>query len=172
VTAAEFRTGSMLASLGYTDSSGKSFAGYFSGRVQVEQEFIALGRIDAKAGCTNCSESGSDRNLKKEIQTLTHARDKLEKIRGVSFKWNENGPKDTRPQFGVIAQEVEAVLPGAVRKNEDGFLSVEYHSMIALLIQAVKEQDLIIQSQQKQIDAIQSALGTQNKEFGKVNTGL
>jgi hypothetical protein len=44
--------------------------------------------------------------------------------------------------------------------------------MIALLIQAVKEQDLIIQSQQKQIDAIQSALGTQNKEFGKVNTGL
>ncbi|HKE59155.1 MAG TPA: tail fiber domain-containing protein, partial [Pyrinomonadaceae bacterium] len=52
-----------------------------------------------------------------------------------------------RPQVGVIAQDVEAVLPEAVTTDEEGYKSVHYHQLIPLLIEAIKEQDLAVTAQ-------------------------
>jgi len=57
-------------------------------------------------------------------------------MRGVSFSWKENG----RKSIGVVAQEVEKVLPELVTET-DGVKSVAYGNIIGLLIEAIKEQD-------------------------------
>lgn len=62
------------------------------------------------------------------------------------------------PRLGVIAQDVEKVLPEAVTIDSDGFKAVHYDQLIALLIEAVKEQDKIVAKQQAEIDELKQAL--------------
>ena len=78
--------------------------------------------------------STSDINLKKDIEVVTSATEMLNQLRGVKFTWKENDEKSV----GVIAQEVEAILPELVR-GEEGNKSVNYSGLIAVLIEAVKE---------------------------------
>ena len=56
-------------------------------------------------------------------------------LRGVSFDWKENG----KPSFGLIAQELEKLLPQLVNISEDGIKSVFYNGIIAFLIEAIKQ---------------------------------
>lgn len=78
----------------------------------------------------------SDANLKENIATIESATDVINNINGVSFNWKDTGKKS----YGVIAQELQNVLPELVNENENG-LSVSYLPLLAFLIQAVKEQD-------------------------------
>jgi hypothetical protein len=64
----------------------------------------------------------------------------------------------TTPKLGVIAQHVEAVLPEAVETDPDGLKSVHYEQLIALLIEAVKEQDKIVAKQQVEINELKQAI--------------
>ena len=90
----------------------------------------------------------SDATLKTNVETLTGSLDAVKSLRGVSFDWIENGGSEV----GVIAQEVEAVLPDVVSTNDQGIKSVKYGNMVALLIEAMKEQ-------QAQIDELKAKLG-------------
>jgi hypothetical protein len=90
----------------------------------------------------------SDATLKTNVETLTGSLDAVKSLRGVSFDWLENGGSEV----GVIAQEVEAVLPDVVSTNDQGIKSVKYGNMVALLIEAMKEQ-------QAQIDELKAKLG-------------
>jgi hypothetical protein len=84
--------------------------------------------------------ASSDARYKKEITKITNALDKLDKINGVTYKWNSQAPhSDTKEQVGVLAQEVIEVLPQAVETNEDGYMSVSYGKIVPLLIEAIKE---------------------------------
>jgi hypothetical protein len=98
---------------------------------------IYAGIIADSFGCA------SDMNLKKNIVNLDGALDKLDNIRGVYHDWiDENQSKDR--QIGVIAQEVQAIYPELVTKGENGYLSVNYPKLTAVLIQAVKELKAIV----------------------------
>jgi hypothetical protein len=77
----------------------------------------------------------SDEVLKENIQTITNALDMVRSLRGVSFDWKENG----KPSFGLIAQELEKLLPQLVNISEDGIKSVFYNGIIAFLIEAIKQ---------------------------------
>ena len=90
----------------------------------------------------------SDATLKTNVETLTGSLDAVKSLRGVSFDWIESGGSEV----GVIAQEVEAVLPNVVSTNDEGIKSVKYGNMVALLIEAIKEQ-------QAQIDELKDKLG-------------
>jgi hypothetical protein len=90
----------------------------------------------------------SDATLKTNVETLSGSLDAVKSLRGVSFDWLENGGSEV----GVIAQEVEAVLPDVVSTNDQGIKSVKYGNMVALLIEAMKEQ-------QAQIDELKAKLG-------------
>lgn len=85
----------------------------------------------------------SDKRWKKEILTIGHALDKISKLRGVTFKWRTDEFSDMNfpegEQIGLIAQEVEDVIPEVVNTGDDGFKSVEYANLVAVLIEAVKE---------------------------------
>jgi hypothetical protein len=98
--------------------------------------------------------SNSDMRLKKDIVEIDNCVDKVKKLRGVNFKWI----KDDSEDFGVIAQEVEAIAPHAVKENKEGMKSVDYGRLTTLLIQAVKEQ-------QTQIDELKDLVAKlTNKE--------
>lgn len=77
----------------------------------------------------------SDVRLKSHVKELPNALNKIKALRGVSFEWKESGVADV----GIIAQELETVLPEAVFTDEKGFKTVAYNKIIALLIEAVKE---------------------------------
>ena len=93
--------------------------------------------------------STSDATLKTNVETLTGSLDAVKSLRGVSFDWIENGGSE----IGVIAQEVEDVLPDVVNTNEDGIKSVKYGNIVAVLIEAMKEQ-------QAQIDELKAQLNS------------
>lgn len=75
----------------------------------------------------------SDERLKSDIQPIEGALDKISDIRGVSFEMG--GKKD----IGVIAQEIQKVLPEVVTEDNKGYLSVSYGNIVGVLIEAVKE---------------------------------
>ncbi len=77
----------------------------------------------------------SDVRLKKNIYQITGALKKINKIRGVFFDWK----KDNKHSVGVVAQEVEDVLPEVVTTGLDGYKSVDYGKLTPLLIEAIKE---------------------------------
>jgi hypothetical protein len=82
--------------------------------------------------------SSSDVRLKKDIAPLQTALDKISKLRGVSFHWKD-ASRGTRPQIGLIAQEVEKIFPEIVDTNADGLKNLQYDKLVAPLIEAVKE---------------------------------
>jgi len=85
--------------------------------------------------------ASSDERLKENITLITSALDKVKAIRGVEFDWiaNEEIHPNNGHDIGVIAQEVEAVLPIIVQTRENGYKAVKYEKLTALLIEAVKE---------------------------------
>ena len=95
--------------------------------------FYAYGSITATDNVT----AYSDIRIKANVETIPNALDKLDQIRGVTFTRIDLDDKEQR-YAGVIAQEIEAVLPEAVRNFGD-IKAVDYNATIGLLIQAVKE---------------------------------
>ena len=75
----------------------------------------------------------SDINYKENINTVNNALLKVEQLRGVKFDWKESG----NPSYGVIAQELEQVLPELVHGNDPK--TVNYNGIIGVLIEAIKE---------------------------------
>jgi hypothetical protein len=115
-------------------------------------EIRATGNITAYAA--------SDIRLKTNISPIPNALEKIDKISGVEYDWTdeyidrnngEDGYFVRRHDVGVIAQEVEAVLPEVVATRNDGYKAVRYEKLVALLIQAVKEQN-------KRIDELEAKL--------------
>jgi hypothetical protein len=114
----------------------------------------------------------SDGRLKTNVKVIENAISKVQAIRGVEYDWLENiyedyGFKPTKMhEVGVIAQEVELVLPEVVLtapfngayKDKHGidpnFLTVKYDKMVPLLIEAIKEQQTQIESQKSEIDVL------------------
>ncbi|MCK5919784.1 MAG: tail fiber domain-containing protein, partial [Methylococcales bacterium] len=108
-------------------------------------------------GATNCT---SDARLKKDIQPISGALEKLALIKGVTFHWKD--PKKAEPEhLGVIAQDVEKVFPQAVTTISDTTLpggtakAVDYAVLVAPLIEAVKELKARNEALQTAVEAIQ-----------------
>jgi hypothetical protein len=91
----------------------------------------------------------SDKRLKDNIKPIENALGKIDKIGGYEFDWNDKQELYEGHDVGVIAQEIEAVLPEVVETREDGYKAVDYKKIVPLLIQAIKEQ-------QKQIDELKN----------------
>jgi hypothetical protein len=81
----------------------------------------------------------SDERLKDNVKPIENALEKLQKIRGVEFDWNDKQDVYQGHDTGVIAQEVQKVLPEVVTEREDGYLAVKYEKMIGLLVESIKD---------------------------------
>ena len=107
--------------------------------------------------------SGSDARLKKDVQTISGALNKVLKLRGVSYYWKnkeELGTDSTMFNFdnkrhiGVIAQELEKEFPELVSDDKEGIKTVEYSGLAPILIEAIKELKAEKDDLQKQVDEL------------------
>lgn len=89
--------------------------------------------------------STSDVRLKINISSIESPLDKISKLNGVRFNWKENNT----PSIGFIAQDVEQIIPEVVHTGSDGMKTINYGLLVALLVEAIKEQ-------QKQINILQA----------------
>jgi hypothetical protein len=97
--------------------------------------------------CAGTVTANSDERLKKNVETITDALHKVTGLRGVEYDHKNTGDHC----LGLIAQEVESILPDVVYEDATGVKSVAYQNIVALLIEAVKDQ-------QRQIDELKRKL--------------
>jgi hypothetical protein len=133
-----------LANLGYTGATnanyitnnnqltnGAGYTTYTSNQATNTSSSVTFSSVTAATINTT-----SDIRLKDNIRTFESAMDVVSQLRGVRFAWKETGVETV----GLIAQEVEKVLPELIGTNADtGLKSVSYANMVAVLIEAVKE---------------------------------
>jgi len=116
-------------------------------------ESVGIGvAANGTAGRLDCSNdvvaySTSDKRLKENIKPLDNALDKVMQISGVEFDWKKLTEKEKETihgnkghDVGVIAQEIEEVLPEVVTERDNGYKAVKYEKIVPLLIEALKEQ--------------------------------
>lgn len=114
----------------------------------------------------------SDKRLKDNVKVIDNAIEKVKSLNGVTFDWNEKCdevgfvPKRKKDEIGVIAQEVQAVIPQAIEsapfdtddngqsKSGDNYLTVKYEKIVPLLIEAIKEQQKQIEELKNIVNAI------------------
>ena len=92
----------------------------------------------------------SDKRWKANIVKIDYSIEKLKKINGYYYNWKDR--KNTTKQLGLIAQEVEDVIPEIVSTDNSGYKSIDYSKLTPLLIEAVKQQQEMIEQMQSQID--------------------
>jgi len=104
-------------------------------KMEADGDFHADGDVVAYSSSTS-----SDERLKDNIKKIENASDKIKELKGIEFTWKRNGKNGG----GVIAQDVEKVLPGAVKEVESlegdqSYKAVDYNAIIGLLIETNKE---------------------------------
>jgi hypothetical protein len=125
--------------------------------VEIKGNFSVLASADAgqlgiiRAASDIIAFASSDKRLKDNIKTISNPISKILQIGGYTFNWNEKQDTYKGQDVGVIAQEIEKVLPEIVEERENGYKAVKYEKIVPLLIEAIKDQ-------QKQIDELKNKL--------------
>jgi len=132
----------------------KFITGGISGNERLRLE--TAGDLHCDGDVIAASTTISDKRLKDNIITIDNGLSLINQIRGVKFDWNKGGRKGQR-DIGLIAQEVEKVLPELVREkkmaliDDKEYLTVDYDKMVAVLVEAVKEQQVQIEELKEDI---------------------
>jgi hypothetical protein len=98
--------------------------------------------------------------MKEDIAPLTDVMEKIETLQGVSYTMKDTG----RQEIGLIAQDVEEVVPEVVRVGGDGIYGIQYGNLVALLIEAVKTQQEQIKSLSDQVADLTWRVDHQDKD--------
>jgi hypothetical protein len=96
----------------------------------------------------------SDIRLKSDIARLEGTIDKIRQLNGINFYWKDKETMGNEKHIGLIAQDVEKVFPELVGENE-GYKTTNYIGLIPVLIEALKEQQLMIDELQSQLEQMQ-----------------
>ncbi len=157
-----------INSTGLRIGTGGSFASYrldVVGDAKISSGSLGVGvnphSTDGRGDFSNdvVAYSTSDKRLKENIKPLDNALDKVMQISGVSFDWKELTKEEKKTihgneghDVGVIAQEVEEVLPEVVTTRDSGYKAVKYEKLVPLLIESIKEL-------KKEINGLKTKLG-------------
>lgn len=90
----------------------------------------------------------SDKRLKDDLNKISNSKEILDNISGYSFTWNEKSDRNGK-DLGVIAQDVQEVLPEIVNERDNGYLAVDYVKLIPVLIEEVKRLNKEIEALKK-----------------------
>lgn len=120
---------------------------------------------------------GSDYKLKKNIHKIHSPLATIQELHGVQYDYTDTAynskfedykysklkdPQVNKQRMGLIAQEVEAVLPAVVRTLDDSTMAISYTDIIALLVEAVKEQQILFAAQSQKIKELEKAIESGN----------
>ena len=147
VSSIRFWTGSHLGTLrGYVYADNASNIGFLNSAGSWSLRCDNSGNIYA----TGDVSAFSDARVKTNVETIENALDKVTSMRGV--KYNRTDTDDNSEKIGVIAQEMQEVIPQVVSQNSDGMLGVSYGNLAGVFIEAIKEQQKQIEELKKQIE--------------------
>ena len=120
-------------------------------RLQTNDDFYVGGTLSATGDIV--AYASSDERLKNNISPIKNPIEKINQISGNSFNWNENKQDIYKGKdYGVIAQEIESVLPELVVEREDGYKAVKYDKLVSLLIEGIKELSSEVNQLKQQIN--------------------
>lgn len=108
------------------------------GQIYCDTNFVAAGNVAAY----------SDQSIKTNVRTVDSALEKVKAMRGVYY----DRVDDAHPRVGVIAQEMETVLPEVIYQTGEGLLAVAYGDIVAVLIEAIKEQNDTVAKQGRALE--------------------
>jgi len=142
-----------IAGTGVSVSSGTGNSTISIGQAVATNSTVTFGEVRSTGDIT--AYYSSDYALKENINPISNALDKVSQLGGYNFDWKDShlesrgGVDDMfvkKSDVGIIAQEVQKVLPEAVGKREDGTLGVRYELLVPLLVESIKELKEEIQS--------------------------
>ncbi|MFN7928136.1 MAG: tail fiber domain-containing protein [Blastocatellia bacterium] len=151
----------------YARSFGTSPAGYF-----INTDGGLAGRFSGNVRVEGVVTQTSDARLKERITGLRYGLREVMQLRPVSFWWKKQ--PDSPQQLGLIAQEVETVLPDLVAHSDDATtpLAVNYIGLIPVVIKAVQEQESVVQKQQSELEQKNAEIKAIKAENAALNARL
>jgi len=118
--------------------SSVSFPDTSSNTIIIDSPTISLrGNVFATGNIT--AFASSDKRLKDNIIPITKSLDKINKLSGYEFDWNDKQTSFKGHDIGLLAQEVQEVYPELVGEQNTGYLGVRYEKLVPLLVQGIKE---------------------------------
>jgi hypothetical protein len=169
----EFRSnGAYRGAFGFDQSSSRFF--FYDGISNTNTILIDNGKVGVQRvpttnafevnGSASKSSAGSwlgnsDARLKTRITPITNALSSISKLQGITYEWNDTKTGITRPtgtQYGFTAQNIQQVFPNLVETDAQGYLQTAYGTYDALIIQAIKEQQVIIEQLRQEIEQLKS----------------
>lgn len=113
----------------------------------------------------------SDGRLKKNIKPLNSSLDKVINLKGVSYEWKEDSGmgKGRGREIGLIAQDVEAVIPELVYTDDKGYKSLSYEKLVPVLVEAIKEQQQTVETQKKTMAQQDAAIKMLTEKLAKLD---
>lgn len=149
VSSIRFYTGGHVRDLrGYVYANTSNEIGFLNSSGSWSLRCDNSGNVTATGDVT----AYSDARIKTEVKTVENALNKVLALRGVTYKRTDTEDKSTK--LGVIAQEVKEILPEVVSENQDGMLTVSYGNMVGVLIEAMKEQQQVIETLEAKIELL------------------
>ena len=138
------KTLQQVTTAGNTTSTSISITNSTASTSKTTGALIVTGGIgtsgDIFAGGDIVAYASSDRRLKDNILPIENSLQKINQIGGYSFDWNvEKQNIYSGKDYGVIAQEIEEILPELVETRENGYKAVKYDRLVSLLIEGIKE---------------------------------
>ena len=157
------QTTTSRAYIQWADNSGDEFLQFVCSENPSYMRFIPGGGSVALTIATDGTFTGSssndisDKELKENIQNVENGLDTIKKLQGRSFTWKEDAKMQSGKKYGLIAQELEKVLPdlvyneNGIRQKEDGtyYKSITMNGVIPFLIEAVKELSAKVEALEK-----------------------
>jgi hypothetical protein len=146
-----------LWSRGYANNEAIRTRWFKSGEVEMFSDLGVAGIVFANDFMNN-----SDRRFKRDIKPLRNSLQKIQQLRGVSYYFKQKDFSkrnfDEKEKLGLIAQEVEKVFPQLVKTQKDGYKAVNYVALIPVLIEAMKEQNDLLEAKAQRIDELETRL--------------
>jgi hypothetical protein len=128
-------------------SDGIAFAVYYNDT----RNIMLFG--DGEIRCVDVYET-SDSTLKENINTLTSSLEKVKQLRGVRYQLKKD--EEHKEKIGLIAQEVEPIIPEVIQTSPEGEKAIAYSKLVAILIEAIKEQQQTIEKLQAHVETIEN----------------
>ena len=143
---------------------GTEVSGYGVNRMKIANNgsVIFTGNVYAN------SFTPSSVTYKNNVRTYDNALETVNKLRGVRFDWKDSG----KPSVGLIAEEVEKVVPEVVAHNDGNVTGVNYASLVGVLVEAVKEQQASMQEQRRINDEQQKTISALSEKVAKLESLL
>lgn len=154
-----FRHGTLKTIMGLDDSADKFIINTdaaFDGTANNNSLTIDTNHAMTVAGDITAFAT-SDKRLKTNVQPIQEPLEKINKIGGYTFDWipQEKVHSKVGGDIGVIAQEIEEVMPEVTTTRENGFKAVQYEKIVPLLIESIKEQQKQIKELQGKVELLE-----------------